>query len=248
MSKAERKAIGRRGFLKLAGAGFAALELSKLSDTNEVLDLIPENPTRFAVWPLNGDPKKTYGDGRNPGLGYTHLMPTVDVNYQPDGGRHIGTDFNLGDYDTDCGASAKLIMDGVCVFAGDGIWRELGKIAIFAHRLPDETLVYSRYAHLGDWTAEVGRKYNAGAKIGNVGKSGREKGFCHLHLDLGTRAVFEEHYTGIFADPWWYPHKSPTWYQERYYLDPVKVIKDSLKKEGPFWEQKFLQLEKYLIY
>jgi murein DD-endopeptidase MepM/ murein hydrolase activator NlpD len=166
------------------------------------------------------------GDGINPPLGYRHLQATVDTKMKPDGGHHIGVDFNLGDEDDDLGAPLKMIADGVCIFTGQSSFRDLGKIAIFCCKLPDGNLVYPRYAHMLDWNVSAGQKVKAGETVGKCGKSGWEKGNAHLHLDVGTRLTLEKHYRGIFADPWWYPHKAPVAFIERYYIDPVELIEN----------------------
>ncbi|RLC32257.1 hypothetical protein DRH13_01945 [Candidatus Woesebacteria bacterium] len=235
MSKSER--LSRRGMLQLVAFGAGRLVLSPMLENSpnpqEVLDLVPKKYVTHSVWPFAGDSETIMGDSKNPGLGYTHLMPTVNMDMTPDGGHHIGIDFNWGHHDEDCGTPLKMIMNGVCVFAADGDWKQLGKIAIFCHRFPDETLLYSRYAHLDSWNVEVGKEYKAGEIIGNMGKSGWDNGFCHLHLDLGKREVFEKHYTGMWADAWYYPHKIPTYYVERFYVDPAKVIEENLRPVRP---------------
>ena len=231
MSETEKGEITRRDFLKLSGKTLLTLGVAPIWPNSEsppetqVLALEPEKATRFSSWPMDGDPEKMIGDGINPPLGYRHLQETVDVKMNPDGGHHIGVDFNLGDKDDDLGAPLNMIMDGVCVYAGDGGGRNLGKIAIFCSKLTDGNLVYPRYAHMLEWNVTPGQTYKAGEVVGKCGKSGWENGNAHLHLDIGTRAVFENHYTGIFADAWWYPHKAPVWYIEKYYLDPVELIK-----------------------
>ena len=167
------------------------------------------------------------GDGIRPSLGYRHLQETVNVDFTPDGGHHIGVDFNCGDYDEDMGTPLALIMDGVCVLTAETRYRDLGKIATFCHRLPDRSLIYSRYAHLNGFTAEQGRNYRAGEIIATMGKSGWENGYAHLHLDIASRNAFEEKY---MTDPWWYPHNAPVSFIERYFLDPVGLIGTYLRK------------------
>jgi len=183
-----------------------------------VLDLVPESPSASASWPLTGLPEEISG--------YRHLQATIDDQRQPDGGRHLGTDFNIGEGDEDLGAPAYLILDCFAVFTGDGRSRELGRIAIFSCKIPDGSLVYPRYAHLLDWTVVPGEFYSAGTLVGHVGKSGWDSGSPHLHLDVATRLTFEERYTGLLADPWWYPHMAPRWYQAQRYLDPVALLTD----------------------
>lgn len=232
MSRIEfKKGLSRRQFLDFGlNVGIAALltPVPERDTTPEVLDIEPTEPISYSSWPMDGDPQKMIGDGINPPLGYRHLQATVDTKMKPDGGHHIGADFNLGDKDDDLGAELKMIANGVCIFTGESTYRDLGKIAIFCCKLPDGQLVYPRYAHLLDWNVSAGQEVNVGEPIGKCGKSGWEEGNAHLHLDVGTRQALEKHYTGVFADPWWYPHKAPVAFIEKYYIDPVELIETHL--------------------
>lgn len=235
MSRTEnQKGLSRRQFfdlgLKMGIATFFA-PLLEGDSPPEVLDIEPDRPVSHSAWPMDGDPDKMIGDGINPPLGYRHLQATVDTKMKPDGGHHIGVDFNLGDKDDDLGAELKMIAKGVCIFRGESTFRDLGKIAIFCCKLPDGQLVYPRYAHMLDWNVSAGQTVDTGELVGKCGKSGWENGNAHLHLDVGTRLTLEGHYRGIFAEPWWYPHKAPVSYIERYYIDPVQLIKSYLPKK-----------------
>ena len=240
MSKVEENpnGISRRQFLAFSGdllksVGYLALPPNlEPDDASEVLDIEPTESVTYSVWPMDGDPLKMIGDGINPPLGYRHLQATVDTKMNMDGGHHIGVDFNLGDENDDLGAPLNMIANGVCIFTGESNYRDLGKVAIFCCKLPDGQLVYPRYAHMLDWDVSAGQEINVGQLVGKCGKSGWEKGNAHLHLDVGTRQVLEDHYTGIFADPWWYPHKAPVAYIERYYIDPVNLIETYLPTQN----------------
>lgn len=217
------KELSRRDFLKasaLAGVSLA-LPLKESESFTPPVDVLPEKDIDYSSLPFGKKLEGIMGDGVYPALGYRHLQETVKVDNTPDGGHHIGVDFNWGDFDEDMGTPLKLILNGVCVFTGDGEWRSMGLVAIFCHRLPDGSLIYSRYAHLDSWLAEVGKNYKAGELIGKMGKSGWKNGFSHLHLDIANRECFERHY---LVDPWWYPHKAPVREIERYFLDPVELI------------------------
>jgi murein DD-endopeptidase MepM/ murein hydrolase activator NlpD len=220
----------RRDFLAFSLlAGVGAFVHFKEGEPDTPLDIVPEQDVTYSVPPFGNSLEEIMGDGVNPGGGYRFLQPTVNVNYAPDGGHHLGVDFNWGDIDEDCGTPLRLIMNGVCVFAGECSYhRDLGKIAIFCHRLSDGSLIYTRYAHLNSFSVTAGTNYRVGEIVATMGKSGWENGFCHLHLDILTRAGFADH---ILADPWWYPHTAPVRYLRRYFLDPVEVISPRLRKE-----------------
>ena len=227
--KAERK-LTRREFLKVASslAGLGLLP-SLEGEAPVVLDILPERTAAFSVLPFGNSLDAIIGNGTNPNTGYTHLQPTVDVHYQPDGGLHIGADFNRHDVEDDSGTPLDLIMDGVCVFAGDGIYRDLGKIAIFCHRLPDESLIYSRFCHMGSWNVQIGQNYRAGDLVGLMDHSGRPNGRSHLHLDIANRRGFSEK---IMPDPWWYPHGPAVGEQliQRFFVDPIEIIRTYLRQ------------------
>lgn len=227
----EPKQISRRDFLKV-GYGIMLARLLEEKPGNEgVIDILPAKIVTHSAWPLDGEPGQLMGNGIVPGMGYVHLQPTVRIDKDapgyvqvPDGNYHVGIDFNLSNDDTDCGAPTRLILDGACVYAGEDDKRDLGTTAIFVHLLPNHELVYSRYTHLLNFDAIPGKDYPAGEIVGSVGKSGWEKGRCHLHLDIADRDIFEWHYTGIFEDPRWYPYKVPLWFLEMHYLDPAELI------------------------
>jgi murein DD-endopeptidase MepM/ murein hydrolase activator NlpD len=218
----------RRDFLKMTSLLAAGLFLPKREiETHLPQDLTPERTVSYSVPPFGENINETVG------IGYTHLEKTIGADNEPDGGHHIGTDFNWGYLDEDLGTPLKLIMDGVCVFAQEKSGRSLGTIAIFCHKLPDGSLIYSRYAHLESTTAEIGKNYRAGNFIGKMGKSGWENGFSHLHLDIANRATFEERY--LTDDPYWYPRKAPLYYLKSFFLDPVTIIKSYLEPEQRLW-------------
>ena len=223
------KELSRRDFLKAAtmlGASFAMPR--KEGESPELpLDVFPERTATYSLPPFGNDLEAIMGDGVFPGLGYRHLQETVNVDYSLDGGHHIGVDFNCGDFDEDLGTPLRLIMNGVCVFVGDGDYRDLGKIAMFCHRLPDGTLIYTRYCHLDSWDAEVGTNYRAGEIIGTMGKSGWPNGFSPLHFDAGNRELFERHWQ---EDPWWYPNRAPVSYINRFFVDPAELIQRYLRR------------------
>jgi murein DD-endopeptidase MepM/ murein hydrolase activator NlpD len=239
--------LDRRNFAKIMALSAASLAVGGKefgnSDESEVLDIIPERFAQDATWPIRGELSEIAGDGINPGLGYTHLMPTVNTDYTPDGGHHIGTDFNRGDYDEDCGEPIKLIANGVCIHTSKSQARNLGNIAIFCHKMINGDLVYSRFAHLQDYFVEPGKEYAKGQTIASMGKSGWLNGNCHLHLDVATRLTFDMHYTGIWQDARWYPHRASVEMISQYFLDPVALIQELIDNA----EAKYMYVKKGLL-
>ena len=228
------KELSRRDFLKASALAGVSLVIPHKESEPFVppLDILPEESVEYSSLPFGRELEKIIGDGVYPPLGYRHLQQTVNVDNTPDGGHHIGVDFNWGDFDEDMGTPLKLAFNGVCVYTGNGEWRNLGKVAIFCHRLPDGSLIYSRYGHLDSWFVEPGKNYQAGDFIGKMGKSGWKYGFSHLHLDIANRDCFEKHY---LDDPWWYPHKAPIREIERYFLDPVELLEQFPREEIRRW-------------
>lgn len=100
---------------------------------------------------------------------------------------HLGEDWNMNSGgNTDCGQSVYSMTAGRIVFAGnagDG-W---GNVVIIEHRLKDDSRIQSLYGHLqsiNKTSGDVGVREEIG-KVGNA--DGRY--FCHLHLELRTRAA-----------------------------------------------------------
>jgi murein DD-endopeptidase MepM/ murein hydrolase activator NlpD len=222
--------LTRRGFLQIINAlPWLFSPLTDKSGVNEVFDFLPSKYAGCAKAPLPGRLEGQIGNRNYPNDGYQHLEPiTLPLGIR-DNSHHIGTDFNNGNDDVDMGVKVTTIMDGVCVFSDTYSNRDLGNIVIICSQLPDSSLIYTRYAHLSNISASVGVDYAMGEQIAEVGKSGFENGYCHLHLDIATRELFEYRYRGQFADPRWYPRFAPVEFIERYYLDPVKLITDYQK-------------------
>ena len=215
----------RRDFLNGCRVALGAFVLPWGSmEVTEAYDFLPTHLVRHAVPPLPGKLTDQIGNRIYPNDGYQHLEKITLPTGRNDESHHIGTDFNIGKEDEDLGIPVATIMNGVCVYCDKSDTRDLGNIIIMCHQLPDSSLIYARYAHLATQFAKVGYAYKAGEVIAEVGKSGFERGFCHLHLDIANRELFEYRYRGRFADTRWYPRWAPVEFIERYYYDPVKLI------------------------
>ncbi len=106
--------LTRREFLKVVAplslAGLGLLPSSE-GESPVALDILPERTAYYSVLPFGNSLDAIIGNETNPATGYLHLHQTVDVHFQPDGGLHIGADFNRNDVEDDSGTPLDLIMD-----------------------------------------------------------------------------------------------------------------------------------------
>lgn len=96
---------------------------------------------------------------------------------------HLGVD--LATRGNATGGEVRAIGDGRVVYRQDILRSDtMGHMIRIEHMLPDETFVYSQYAHLeaGSMRVYCGDPVLAGTPIGDVGKTGTEKG--HLHFEI----------------------------------------------------------------
>lgn len=174
---------------------------------------VPEIPTAdYFVQPVD----------HNSGGGY-RFAEEISDDEDPDkllGLYHTGYDFNVGSGNEDLGLPFWPIAKGVVVFSGY-VNNGLGNILIIRHRLTDGSEIYSRYAHLDKRYAVAGQIVGPGDLIGTIGMSGHQK-YAHLHVDVPWSKTYE-----LFMKdrPWFYPSGSKD-EVERYFIDPLKFIKD----------------------
>ena len=96
---------------------------------------------------------------------------------------HLGSDLNgNGGGDTDKGDPVHAVANGRVVVAEDlgGGW---GKVVIVAHRMPNEEVVTSLYAHLDEMSVEVGEDLVRGAPLGTLGDADGVY-IPHLHFEI----------------------------------------------------------------
>lgn len=97
----------------------------------------------------------------------------------------------------------------------------MGNNVIVQHTLENGNKVYSTYSHMSSINVSLNQIISIGAKIGNVGGSGKgisNKWGNHLHLELKSCAQSGTCWNGTF---WGYTPNHPTVYG---YLDPLIYI------------------------
>ncbi|HMQ53401.1 MAG TPA: peptidoglycan DD-metalloendopeptidase family protein [Anaerolineae bacterium] len=102
---------------------------------------------------------------------------------------HPGEDWNgRGGGDTDLGDPVYAIANGrVVEFGHYPVW---GNIVLLEHALPDDTRVWSQYAHLNEIKVnEVGEKVNRGKQIGTIGKGEQNRYTAHLHFEIRKKKL-----------------------------------------------------------
>lgn len=137
---------------------------------------------------------------------------------------HTGADLNLNDpyWDADRHMPVFAPAEGVVTFAGrlPGSW---GKVVVIEHREPaegphDDRRVYSRLAHLEDYSVAAGQRVRRGQQIARIGRPpGDPPGPYHLHFDISPTAILK-------TEPWDWP--GLTWSRlEENYTDPLDFIR-----------------------
>jgi hypothetical protein len=117
----------------------------------------------------------------------SHKIDTVlvDPNYFKNlGFWHPGEDWNgKGGGDSDLGEPIYAIAHGrVTDFGHYPVW---GNIVLLEHALPDDSRVWSQYAHLDQiMINQVGQKVNRGHQIGTMGKGDQGRYLAHLHFEI----------------------------------------------------------------
>lgn len=120
---------------------------------------------------------------------------------------HTGEDWNgRGGGDTDLGDPVYAISDGRVVEFGDypPSW---GNLVLLEHALPDDTRVWSQYAHLDRiLVSHVGQKVRRGQQIGTIGKGARSAQYpqgrwiAHLHFEIRRNKLPIGNWTPMVRD------------------------------------------------
>jgi murein DD-endopeptidase MepM/ murein hydrolase activator NlpD len=142
-------------------------------------------------------------------------------------GYHTGADHNLNSprFDSDKGAPAYAIADGVVTYSGkaynrDGSPSGFGTLVVIKHApyVTDtgETIVaFSRYAHMKDLVVNDGDRVRRGDRVGTIWNIGT--GAHHLHFDISTTSILESH-----PGHWPGSRKKDV---EKHYVDPAEFIR-----------------------
>ncbi len=117
----------------------------------------------------------------------THKVDTILVDddyFKSLGYWHTGEDWNgRGGRDTDLGDPIYAIANGKVINSGQyPVW---GNIVLIEHALPDNSRVWSQYAHLDKiMVTQVGQKVKRGQQIGTMGKGDKNRYLAHLHFEI----------------------------------------------------------------
>jgi murein DD-endopeptidase MepM/ murein hydrolase activator NlpD len=150
---------------------------------------------------------------------YTHLGYDF-LDATSDGSTHSGVDLNQGSGDDDLGKDIKCMANGQVVLAEDsGVgW---GKLIVIHH--PDLN-IWSRYAHLKDFSVSVGEDVSENQVIGHCGNTGGDW-TAHLHWDIIIKELetsWKEYTKNWSVDK-----------TEQYYTNPITFVTNNLTNDMP---------------
>ncbi len=133
----------------------------------------------------------------------THKIDTVlndDDYYKTLKYWHPGEDWNgRGGGDTDLGDPIYSIAAGKVV--GSGHYPVWGNIVLIEHALPDNSQVWSQYAHLDKiMVSQVGQKVSRGQQIGTMGKGDNNKYLAHLHFEIRKNKLAINNWSPMVKD------------------------------------------------
>lgn len=101
---------------------------------------------------------------------------------------HTGVDLNLNvpTFDADKDSPVYAIADGLVVYAQlNTVWGIGNAIIVIKHVLPDNTILWSRYAHVENIKVMVGHIVSKGEQIAQIGNAAGRYPY-HLHFDIAT--------------------------------------------------------------
>ncbi len=130
--------------------------------------------------------------GNNVDVFKTYKIDTVlvdDYYYQQLKYWHPGEDWNgKGGGDTDLGDPIYAVSNGkVIEFGHYSVW---GNVVLLEHALPDNSRIWSQYAHLQKiMVAQVGQNVTRGQQIGAMGKGDNNRYIAHLHFEIRKKRL-----------------------------------------------------------
>jgi murein DD-endopeptidase MepM/ murein hydrolase activator NlpD len=145
--------------------------------------LVTLDPDLSARWCWSGAWRYPVGDP----LDFASASPEGAPGYRVN--RNVGRDGGHQGADLDnrrAGDLVRAAAHGVAIVSSDGGWNGgYGGIVVLAHRLADDEMVFSIYAHLANGSVAVteGACVRAGQPIGRVGRTGRAS-TSHLHFEV----------------------------------------------------------------
>jgi murein DD-endopeptidase MepM/ murein hydrolase activator NlpD len=142
--------------------------------------------------------------------GFASFYTTVGPAY------HTGADLNLPN-DADKGTGVYAVAPGVVTYSGksSGTWGQL--IVIRHDPLADNTVVWTRSAHLQTRMVKEGDRVERGQQIAEVGNAEGQLQY-HLHFDIATTSIME-------SNPGHWPGNNQDAVLQNY-TDPLQFIKN----------------------
>lgn len=113
---------------------------------------------------------------------------------------HPGEDWNgRGGGDSDLGDPIYAISNGKVIdFGSYSTW---GNIVLLEHVLPDNSRVWTQYAHLQKiMVSQMGQKVNRGQQIGTMGKGDRDRYPAHLHFEIRKKNLAINNWSPMVKD------------------------------------------------
>ena len=161
------------------------------------------------TWLFNGPE-----DGRNKIYAFGKMLDDEINDYHP------GEDWNSTD-GNDLGKPLHAIATGRVVYNANQ--SDFGNILVLGHRISDEEVVFSVYAHLQSHPdLAVGTEVNKGVQIGNIGIGGTA---AHLHFEIAKKSCVTIDSNGVIKINKWNWVQYPDVIEKNYY-HPSNFIKN----------------------
>lgn len=189
---------------------------------------------------------------RQPDLDYDPSNPDDPQNAEffTLGQRHLGFDWNAtydsdGNGDGDIGEPIYAIANGKIVYSNEN-HPGFGKVVVIEHTLPDDSVIYSLYAHLDSIAATSG-DVSIGDKVGELGDSGLDPGEgAHLHLEVFSvddgSSYLEYLNNGLPSRPGWFAYTNENEAGDAPY-DPDTLLAHTYSDGAFTWYNPFTYVE-----